>query len=993
MNFQELTSPIEQLAGIIGSSDIVTTFNIYINEIILFLKSLFTWLVPPEVVSFLKAYLIFIPIGIIGIWRWGMWLFKKIVGSLFYRIPTGKFKGKISIVTPVYNEDPYIFAKALKSWWHNNVDEIVAVIDYTDKRSIRVFELFSCKYPEIKTNLLTTSIPGKRSALASGIKASSHDIVALVDSDTVWDRKIKNKLLAPFADPEVGGVAMRQDVYKPNTLANTLFKIHLDIRFLNEMPYLAAVGDALMVLSGRTAVYQKKAIIDKMSELVEETFMGQKVISGDDKRLTQLIQEEGWKTRYVKDAIVFTPGVRDIKTYMKQRLRWARNTIRSDLKTLGSSWVWKKEKPLAIYMVDRFIPPFTLMFGPAFLITALYFQHYKAILIFLVWLLISRLIKLMPHLREAPQSILILPLYIVLSYFEALGKIFAFFTMNEQGWITRWSANRLKRGLLHMLRQVPGAAIAILIPVSITYATMNIEAQRVATIQQKTAEKEAKIAEKQRIAAEKGPALAIKKAVMENKVYQSQFYPDMEATKNILIAETRDDQYGYYVVKTKDTVPRLIQLFNLPGPQAILDATTKKPVSGNFLRLGQKLAIPITEFKAPIDPQKPSRVTANPLIVTYSSLTNTIKVRGEGNKITLRRIGQVMARVNRNSVQEIAPGEWILRSNLEISKNVIFVMASNDMKSLKLQSQPGKFVWIKAEDASMLISGIEIKSWDENNKAPDINLEDGRSFITSKGSGRMDVIDSEISYLGYVGAPNRGGPFGGSYGLSWKIDSRKFRDNLLTGVAERNRIHHNFFGLYTFGATGIIFRNNDIHDNVQYGIDPHDDSNNLLIENNQVYNNGSHGIITSKRCFDNAIQNNIVYGNKLHGIMLDQQSNNNLVRNNTIEGSVDGIAIYDSYNNVMINNKVSKSSKSGVRINKNSARNYVAQNSLTEGYRGIYLYGEAKDNLILDNIVSGNEFGIAYKTLQQNDFSNNIKTGENKNDIYVLVGAENYEIK
>lgn len=41
--------------------------------------------------------------------------------------------------------------------------------------------------------------------------------------------------------------------------------------------------------------------------------------------------------------------------------------------------------------------------------------------------------------------------------------------------------------------------------------------------------------------------------------------------------------------------------------------------------------------------------------------------------------------------------------------------------------------------------------------------------------------------------------------------------------------------------------------NIQYGFDPHDDSDFLNIHDNTVYNNGNHGIIASKRCASCAV--------------------------------------------------------------------------------------------------------------------------------------------
>ena len=44
----------------------------------------------------------------------------------------------MTIVTPVYQEDPVIFRHAIESWLANEgVDEIICVIDVTDRRPSR----------------------------------------------------------------------------------------------------------------------------------------------------------------------------------------------------------------------------------------------------------------------------------------------------------------------------------------------------------------------------------------------------------------------------------------------------------------------------------------------------------------------------------------------------------------------------------------------------------------------------------------------------------------------------------------------------------------------------------------------------------------------------------------------------------------------------------------------------------------------------------------
>jgi cellulose synthase/poly-beta-1,6-N-acetylglucosamine synthase-like glycosyltransferase len=115
-----------------------------------------------------------VPIGVLGMFRWAMWLAKRIP-ALFYRPITNDYTCTATIVTPVYNEDPALFRRAIESWLANAPDRIIAVIDVTDTRCMAI----AAEYPEL--DVIPIDIPGKRPALAAGVDASTTDIVVLVD--------------------------------------------------------------------------------------------------------------------------------------------------------------------------------------------------------------------------------------------------------------------------------------------------------------------------------------------------------------------------------------------------------------------------------------------------------------------------------------------------------------------------------------------------------------------------------------------------------------------------------------------------------------------------------------------------------------------------------------------------------------------------------------------------------------------------------------------
>ena len=153
-----------------------------------------------------------------------------------------------TIVIPVYNEDPYVFRLALRSWLANRPTELIAVIDHSDEKCLQIFQEFQSglvdyAFWDTKLQLIVTKKSGKRPALVDGILAATGEIVFLVDSDTIWAENVLVNSLAPFADPKVGGVTIRQNVWQPGSIAQRVFDVYLDIRYSDEVRYLTAFGE------------------------------------------------------------------------------------------------------------------------------------------------------------------------------------------------------------------------------------------------------------------------------------------------------------------------------------------------------------------------------------------------------------------------------------------------------------------------------------------------------------------------------------------------------------------------------------------------------------------------------------------------------------------------------------------------------------------------------------------------------------------------------
>src|SRR3989344_23134 len=678
-----------------------------------------------NILSFVQHYLsiilFYLPIGIIGVWRWLTWIIKKVIGS-FYRVQRNNFKTSVSIITPVYNEDPNIFKKALFSWAENRPFEIIAVIDYTDKRSIEIFRKFSRSYP--RTQLIITKKLGKRAALADGIKAAKGELVALVDSDTLWTETVLKNSLPPFIDPKVAGVTTRQNVLRTDTLAQKMFDILLDLRYHDDFTFLAAAGDALVCLSGRTAIYRRNVVLPLCDQLVNETFMGKPVISGDDKRLTYLVLENGWKVAYQKNARVYTPGMTDMKSYLQQRLRWTRNSLRADLRAIFQGWPFR-HPALAFYQIDKVIQAFAIILSPIYFFISLYLVLYLGAFLIFIWWFISRAIKIYPHLKRKPSHVTILPFYVLYTFISAVLKIYALFTLNTQSWITRWDKSRLPQ--FKFLNYVPAYAMSTIL---LFVLTGLVYSQKTGLTLPKP-----NIQPAQNLQAANAQT---KNIVLDNNIKLEQI---RDLDSNTFINEN-GQLVKKYVVKQGDILSG-IAVANNTDASDIVEANLNILPNWNQIEPGTIISVPQQDIT--IKPPKTASYTIKnlpPLGLRYEKKDNTIHIFGRGNVVTLKDIQKKLT--EEKLVEEIKPKEWLLKANLSIEKGVALHLDKDEVEWLKLKSDSNSFVYIRTWGGNININGVKISSWDTTKNNYDMNDKDGRSFIMTKYSSRMDISNSDL---------------------------------------------------------------------------------------------------------------------------------------------------------------------------------------------------------------------------------------------------------
>jgi mannuronan 5-epimerase len=419
---------------------------------------------------------------------------------------------------------------------------------------------------------------------------------------------------------------------------------------------------------------------------------------------------------------------------------------------------------------------------------------------------------------------------------------------------------------------------------------------------------------------------------------------------------------------------------------------------------------------------------ASAALSRWSASNNRIYVYG-GGTMTLTDLRTGTLDMPDAALQRIdqAAGIWLLTANIVVEDGTTLSL-TGDVKELRLQSNPSStpatdvfsFVNITAGNDSdhpgpgtIIVDGVKVTSWDTNANAPDTNTADGRAFLrarsqlltTGPAESRMDILNSEIQYLGWNASE--------SYGLSWKVNGDLALINVF-GNIKSSKIHHNHYGAYTFGMQGNAdsgqITGNEIYSNDGYGFDAHDHSDDLVIDANNVHDNGKvddkgrHGIILSESCLNAKITNNTANANggtdsvtgaaEGAGIMLHNFSDGATVQGNTTSGNVDtGIAVFCSTGALVKGNTVADNGQYGIRLTVAASDNAIEGNTVSgSGVYGLLLQPATDSNHVCgdltprNNTFTGNTVGTSgTAAVKITDATANTFTGNTFNDSGVSI--------
>ena len=375
-----------------------------------------------------------LPFGMIGIISWTFWLVRRVLSATSSPV-INDFRSTTTIVVPSFREDPDVLLRCLGTWLHQRPSRIIIVLDLADTDSEERINALG----DPRVEVVMFKHRGKRSALGVGLRMVDTEIVILVDSDTVWEEGLHDAIQMPFIDPAVGAVSTRQNVYLPKTsIWRRVADWIIDLRYYDYAPAMGRFGGVICA-SGRTSAYRFSTIQDLIEELEHEVFWGRECVAGDDGRLTWLVLSQGFRVVHQDNARALSMFPGTFGAFVKQRVRWSRNSYRCYLTAIGRGWIFKVPAISQITVMQILLTPFSSTLTVVFVFLALRSDHpLTAFGVAVVWLFVGRGIRGLSHLWRRPEDIWILPLvtFIVLLVAGPI-KTYAFFTMNKQGWLTR----------------------------------------------------------------------------------------------------------------------------------------------------------------------------------------------------------------------------------------------------------------------------------------------------------------------------------------------------------------------------------------------------------------------------------------------------------------------------------------------------------------------------------------------------------------------------
>ncbi|MFC8361664.1 bifunctional polysaccharide deacetylase/glycosyltransferase family 2 protein [Streptomyces griseorubiginosus] len=234
----------------------------------------------------------------------------------------------VSVIVPAYNEKECI-ANTLESLARSTHPiEVIVVDDGSSDGTSEIAREAARRLGMTNVRIIRQENAGKPAALNNGVRSARHDIVVMMDGDTVFEPDTVRRLVQPFADEEVGAVSGNAKVGNRNTVIGAWQHIEYVMGFnLDRRMY--DLLRCMPTIPGAIGAFRRDAVL-QVGGMSEDTL-------AEDTDITIAMHRAGWRVVYQEHARAWTEAPGSLKQLWSQRYRWSYGTMQA---------LWKHRKSL-----------------------------------------------------------------------------------------------------------------------------------------------------------------------------------------------------------------------------------------------------------------------------------------------------------------------------------------------------------------------------------------------------------------------------------------------------------------------------------------------------------------------------------------------------------------------------------------------------------------------------------------------------------------------
>ena len=222
----------------------------------------------------------------------------------------------VTVIVPAYNEIKNIEATVRSILANDHPLEVLVVDDGSTDGTADLVE--SLALPRVR--VLRQRNSGKPKALNTGIRAAQHDLIIMIDGDTVFEPDTVRLLAQPFADPTIGGVAGNVKIANRDELIGRMQHIEYVIGFNIDRRVQDETG-SIATVPGAGGAFRRQALLE-VGGLSTDTL-------AEDTDLTIALGRAGWRVVFEEHARAWTEAPATMSQLYRQRYRWSYGTMQA----------------------------------------------------------------------------------------------------------------------------------------------------------------------------------------------------------------------------------------------------------------------------------------------------------------------------------------------------------------------------------------------------------------------------------------------------------------------------------------------------------------------------------------------------------------------------------------------------------------------------------------------------------------------------------------